>query len=135
MKPKQPNNHSDLFRSQLSQIIKLSHPLCRLATKINWDRLERKIDILYSEGAGQPPLPTRLMVGLHYLKYTFDEITLFAYGCIARGGFSNIAWSSIFFRYVIRVFTIRCISGYSKVNFTRVGEIQVFHYISKNLNS
>ncbi len=73
MKPKQPNNHPDLFRSQLSQIIKLSHPLCRLATKINWDRLERKIDILYSEGAGQPPLPTRLMVGLHYLKYTFDE--------------------------------------------------------------
>ena len=58
MKPKQLNNHPDLFRSQLSQIIKLSHPLCRLAIKINWDRLEQKIDTLYTEGVGQSPLPT-----------------------------------------------------------------------------
>jgi len=73
MKPKQPNNHPDLFPSQLSQIIKLSHPLFRLATKINWDRLEQKIDTLYTEDIGQPPLPTRLMMDLHYLKYTFNE--------------------------------------------------------------
>ncbi len=73
MKPKQPNNHPDLFRSQLPQIINLSHPLCRLADKINWERLSNKIDSLYTEGVGQPPLPTRLMVGLNYLKYTFDE--------------------------------------------------------------
>ncbi len=57
MKPKQPNNHPDLFRSQLSQIIKLSHPLCRLAAKINWDRLEQKTDTLYTEGVGQPRPP------------------------------------------------------------------------------
>lgn len=73
MKPKQPNNEPDLFRSQLSQIINLRHPLCRLSEKINWQRLAEKIDTLYTEGVGQPPLPTRLMVGLHYLKYTFDE--------------------------------------------------------------
>ena len=73
MKPKLPNNEPDLFLSQLSQIINLSHPLCRLSETINWQRLVEKIDILYTEGVGQPPLPTRLMAGLHYLKYTFDE--------------------------------------------------------------
>lgn len=73
MKPKTPNNHPDLFRSQLSQIINLSHPLCRLADKINWQRLEANIEEIYSHGCGQPPLPTRLLAGLHYLKYTFNE--------------------------------------------------------------
>jgi len=73
MKPKTPNNHPDLFRSQLSQIINLSHPLCRLADKINWQRLEDNIEEIYGHGCGQPPLPSRLLAGLHYLKYTFNE--------------------------------------------------------------
>ena len=73
MKPKKPDNHPDLFRSQLFQIINLSHPLCRLADQINWQRLEEKIDVVYGTGCGHPALPTRLLAGLHYLKYTFNE--------------------------------------------------------------
>jgi IS5 family transposase len=73
MKPKKPDNHPDLFRSQLSQIINLSHPLYRLSDKINWQRLESNIEEIYGHGCGQPPLPTRLLAGLHYLKYTFNE--------------------------------------------------------------
>ena len=73
MKPKTTDIHPDLFRSQLSQIINLSHPLCLLADKINWDRLEANIDQVYGNGCGQPALPSRLLAGLHYLKYTFDE--------------------------------------------------------------
>ena len=73
MKPKQPDNHPDLFRSQLSQILNLAHPLCRVARQINWDRIEQQTNTVYSDGPGYPPLPTRLLVGLHYLKYTFDE--------------------------------------------------------------
>jgi transposase, IS5 family len=73
MKPKKPDNHPDLFRSQLSQILNLSHPLCRLASQINWQRIEQNIDTVYRTGPGQPALPTRLLVGLHYLKYTFSE--------------------------------------------------------------
>lgn len=73
MKPETPDNHPDLFRSQLSQILKMSHPLCRLADKINWTRLEDKIEVVYSSGCGHPALPTRLLAGLHYLKYTFNE--------------------------------------------------------------
>ncbi len=73
MKPKKPDNHPDLFRARLSQILNLSHPLCRLAEHIDWDRIEREVEALYASGPGQPPLATRLMVGLHYLKYTFNE--------------------------------------------------------------
>lgn len=29
--------------------------------------------MIYSEGCGHPALPTRLLAGLHYLKYTFNE--------------------------------------------------------------
>jgi len=54
-------------------MLHLSHPLIRLSNRLNWDSLETEIDVIYSDGAGQPPLPTRLLVGLHHLKYTFNE--------------------------------------------------------------
>ncbi len=73
MKPQKPDNSADLFRSQLSQMLNMSHPLVRLSDKMNWEKLEAQIDVIYSTGAGQPPLPTRLLVGLHYLKYAFNE--------------------------------------------------------------
>ena len=73
MIPKKPDNAPDLFRAQLSQLLNLRHPLVRLSEKMDWARLEAGIDVQYSPGSGQPPLPTRLMVGLHYLKYAFDE--------------------------------------------------------------
>lgn len=73
MKPQKPNNSPDLFRSQLSQILDMNHRLVRLADRINWANLESEIDTLYHTGSGQPPLPTRLLVGLHYLKAMFNE--------------------------------------------------------------
>lgn len=73
MKPQKPDNSADLFRSQLSQMLNMSHPLVRLSHTMNWEKLEAQIDVIYSNGAGQPPLPTRLLVGLHYLKYAFNE--------------------------------------------------------------
>ena len=73
MMPRKPDNAPDLFRAQLSQILNLRHPLVRLSGKMDWARLEAQIEVRYSPGPGQPPLPTRLLVGLHYLKYAFDE--------------------------------------------------------------
>ena len=73
MKPQKPDNSADLFRSQLSQMLNMSHPLVRLSDRINWTKLESEIDAMYSDKAGQPPLPTRLLAGIHYLKYTFNE--------------------------------------------------------------
>lgn len=73
MKPQKPDNCADLFRSQLSQMLNMSHPLIRLSERMNWANIEAEIDVMYSDNAGQPPLPTRLLVSLHYLKYTFNE--------------------------------------------------------------
>lgn len=73
MKPKKPDNSPDLFRSQLSQIIDMNHRLVRLADRINWDKLAAEIEVVYHNLSGQPPLPTRLLVGLHYLKSLFNE--------------------------------------------------------------
>jgi len=62
----------DLFRSRLDQIIDMDHALVKLARTIDWRFLEEKFGAVYKDGAGQPPLPTRLMVGLAILKHTYD---------------------------------------------------------------
>ena len=48
----------------------MSHPRVRLAQRIDWGFLEQKFGAVYSDGPGSPPLPTRLMAGLHILKYS-----------------------------------------------------------------
>jgi len=58
---------------RLSLIVSHEHPLSRLAEAIDWARFESEFGLLYAEDVGRPGLPTRLMVGLHYLKYLFDE--------------------------------------------------------------
>jgi transposase, IS5 family len=62
----------DLFRSRLDQIIDLNHALAKLARTIDWRFLEERFGAVYTDGPGQPPLPTRLMAGLAILKHTFD---------------------------------------------------------------
>lgn len=76
MKPKKPQEHHvqrDLFRSELEQILSHNHPLYKLAQEIDWDVFDEAFGPLYDEKMGRPALRTRLVVGLHYLKYTFDE--------------------------------------------------------------
>jgi IS5 family transposase len=72
-----PTNSSDpqdnLFQSRLEQIINFNHPLVKLSRQIDWSGLDKKFGELYVEGFGRPGLATRLMVGLHYLKYAYDE--------------------------------------------------------------
>jgi IS5 family transposase len=57
----------------LALLVSHEHPLYRLAEAIDWSRFEAELGPLYAEDVGRPGLPTRLMVGLHYLKYLFDE--------------------------------------------------------------
>jgi transposase, IS5 family len=59
----------DLFKPALEAIIDLEHPLVWLAARIDWGFLERRFGAVYRPGAGQPPLPTRLMAGLAILKH------------------------------------------------------------------
>jgi transposase, IS5 family len=74
MRPKERRDtgQSDLFRARLDQIVNLTHPLVKLARTIDWGFLEERFGGVYSDGPGQPPLPTRLMAGLSILKHLHD---------------------------------------------------------------
>jgi IS5 family transposase len=74
MRPRErrESGKQDLFRSRLDQIIDMNHALAKLARSIDWRFLEERFGAVYSEGPGQPPLPTRLMAGLAILKHTHN---------------------------------------------------------------
>lgn len=72
MLTKRAQDEGDLFKSRLDQILNDRHPLFQLAQTIDWPAFEEKFGACYSEGQGAPAKPIRLMVGLHYLKYTYD---------------------------------------------------------------
>lgn len=61
-----------LFNIVLEQICNPSHPLYRLAKTIKWSEFDTAFGKLYHPTKGRPAISTRLMVGLHYLKYTFN---------------------------------------------------------------
>src|ERR1700761_3838263 len=74
MRPRErrDSGEQDLFRARLDQIIDLNHALAKLARTIDWGFLEGRFGAVYTDGAGRPPLPTRLMAGLAILKHTFN---------------------------------------------------------------
>lgn len=74
MKPREheASGQHDFFRSRLDQILNMDHEKVVLADTIDWQFLSEKVGDVYTDGPGQPPLPTRLMAGLQILKYTDD---------------------------------------------------------------
>lgn len=75
MRPKQSpakKRQGDLFRVELARIIDRSHGLVKLAGAVDWDRLEELFGTTYCPDNGRPGVSTRLMVALHYLKYTHN---------------------------------------------------------------
>lgn len=75
MRPKkspQRDQQRDLFRSELSRIINSNHALVKLAKVVEWDRLDELFGATYCPDNGRPGVSTRLMVALHYLKYTYN---------------------------------------------------------------
>jgi hypothetical protein len=74
MRPKErrDSGQNDLFRARLDQIVDIDHPLAKLDRAIAWRFLEERFGAVYSEKAGHPPLPTRLMAGLSILKHMHD---------------------------------------------------------------
>jgi len=68
---KQSRGGKDLFRERLDALIDLKHPLVRLAGGVPWLDFDEAFGRFYKP-LGRRAKPTRLMVGLHYLKHTFD---------------------------------------------------------------
>jgi len=73
MRPKKEQKPLEIFRVRLEEIINKEHPLVKLADVINWKELEEKLSKKYSEKMGAPSKEIRLMVGLQYLKYMYNE--------------------------------------------------------------
>ena len=64
-------NRPSLFNS-LADMLDQSHPLYRLADKIDWRRFEEAFTPLYSQGMGAPAKDIRLMCGLLILTHVRD---------------------------------------------------------------
>jgi IS5 family transposase len=65
------SGRNDLFRERLDAIINPRHPLVRLSELMAWDDFDKAFGRFYRP-VGRPAKPTRLMVGLHYLKHVPD---------------------------------------------------------------
>lgn len=73
MTPKQLSRQTGVFSIPIERIVDLKHPLCVLAGQIDWASFDTAFGSLYHPGNGRPGTPTRLMVGLHYLKHAFNQ--------------------------------------------------------------
>ena len=62
MRPRERRDsaENDLFRSRLDQIVDRDHALAKLVGRF----LEERFGAVYTDKAGHPPLPTRLIAGL-----------------------------------------------------------------------
>ena len=63
----------------LKDFLNAAHPLYRLAGVVNWAHFERQFGKFYADDLGRPALATRVLVGLHYLKYLYnvsDEVVV-----------------------------------------------------------
>lgn len=58
---------------KLEDILDKSHGLYQLANRLNWEFLIKELGPYYVEGPGRPPIPVRVIAGLHYLKYLDNE--------------------------------------------------------------
>jgi IS5 family transposase len=62
-------NKPPLLKDQLNP----EHPLVKLSQAMDWSYFETHFGKQATSEGGRPALPTRLMVGLHYLKALYDE--------------------------------------------------------------
>jgi len=73
MKPKfQEHMIEQLVNPLLVNIIDLNHPLVKLGDAINWEKIEEVFSKSYHDSKGRPGKRIRLMIGLHYLKYSYN---------------------------------------------------------------
>jgi IS5 family transposase len=75
-------------KTELARLVNDRHPMVKLARQIDWRTLDEHFGANYSEGTGRPAISTRLMVSLHYLKYTHD----LSDEAVLRGWVENPYW-------------------------------------------
>ena len=87
-----------LKKTRLANLVNDRHPLVRLARQIDWHGFDEHFGVHYGE-KGRPAISTRLMVSLHYLKYTHD----LSDEAVVKGWVENPYWQYLsgmeFFEY------------------------------------
>ena len=68
----QPVGQYDLFRKRTEDVAHKNHPLVVLSNAFNWDMFDKSFGEKFHPDQGRPGLSTRLMVGLHYIKHTYN---------------------------------------------------------------
>ena len=53
-------------------MINPGHSLVKLSNVVDWEQLDKTFGETFNLGKGRPAISTRLMIALHYFKYTFD---------------------------------------------------------------
>ena len=67
------DSQQNLFKTRLTDLINLGHPLVNLAAEVSWDKMEKEFQNLYSD-QGRPSIPIRKIAGLLLVKEMFKEI-------------------------------------------------------------
>lgn len=67
-----PDVQQNLFKTRLTELINMEHPLVKLAQEISWDKMETEFANLFSEG-GRPSIAIRKIAGMLLLKEMFKE--------------------------------------------------------------
>jgi IS5 family transposase len=65
-------NDLELFKTPLVNIINRKHPIVEIADRIDWKSFDDTFSTSFCPNNGRPSVPMRLMIGLSYLKYTFE---------------------------------------------------------------
>jgi transposase, IS5 family len=90
--PPSPNRDDQgemrMQRTRLANLLDARHPMVKLARGIDWHGFDEHFGAYYSRGKGRPAISTRLMVSLHYLKYTND----LSDEAVVRGWVENPYW-------------------------------------------
>ncbi len=71
----QNNQHSgqrDFFKQRTDEVAHKNHPLVILSNAFDWDMFNKCFGEKFHPDNGRPGLSTRLMVGLHYIKYAYN---------------------------------------------------------------
>lgn len=67
-----PQQDPALVQRELIHMVDPRHALVVLANKMDWQAANTQFGAFYHATQGRPGIPIRLMVGLHYLKHTFN---------------------------------------------------------------
>ena len=103
MKPRNEQKTLEIFKVRLTEIINKTHPLVKLAETINWKNLEEQLAKNYSERMGAPGKEIRLMVGLQYLKYMYNESDEMIVQKFVENPYYQYFWGNEYFEHSLPI--------------------------------